>query len=289
MTNPFEKLPEKLTLGMIQFQAHPGKVDLNLQEAEMLIGQAAAQGAQIVLLPELWAIGYGIENPQAYAEKIPGIISGFMSDQAKKHGIYLAGGFPEKGQEDRCYDAAILVNPQGIPILVHRKVHLYCALGEDKIWHPGNSFQVVQTEIGRIGMLICYDGDFPESWRILALKGADLILHPTAYESPCETFGWWTKLYEAAALVNGVWCASANMVGDTPDKTSHFFGWSRIITPMGETISQASYIQMGEKCQSEVLVTTVPFAAGLRNSRTINGCFLADRKPEVYQACGLGK
>lgn len=275
-------LPDNYKIGLIQIKFKAGEVDTNLMEADWLIGCAVKEGAKLVLLPELWAIGYGLDHPQSFSEPIGGPITGFMCEQAKKHQIFVAGGYPEKDAEGKCYDSALLINPQGEVILNQRKVHLYTALGEDKVWFPGDSFRVVKTELGRIGILICYDGDFPESWRALASQGVDMILHPTAYESPCEDFGWWKKIYEANALINAVWCASANLVGDTPKKESHFFGWSRIINPLGEEVSSASYIGPGEEGKSEVHVVDLPFADAIKKGNVRNGCFLKDRKPHAY-------
>ena len=205
-----------------------------------------------------------------------------MSELAKKHKVYIAGGYPEKDEKDNCYNSAVLINPEGKSILNHRKVHLYSRLGEDKVWVSGNNFKVVQTDLGRIGILICFDGDFPESWRSLALQGVDLVLHPTAYESPCDEYGWWKKLYESNAIVNSVWCASANLVGTTPVGNSHFFGWSRIINPYGEEVARATRVHPGDYCDTEVLTAEIPFAEGLRKGRERNGCFISDRRPEVY-------
>lgn len=271
-------------VGAIQLKPQAGQIDANVAEAEKLIAQAAAAGARLVLLPELWAIGYGVEAPQAYAESFGGRVTNFMCEQAQKHGIYIAGGYAEKGQNGHCYDAALLLDPKGNLLLNHRKVHLYSALEEDKVWSPGERFEVADTELGGIGILICYDGDFAESWRMLACRGAGLILHPSAYESPCENYGWWNKLYEAYALSNAVWCVSANIVCNTHDNASHFFGWSRIINPLGEQIAAATYVPPSQDGQSELLLAELDFSDALTCGRERNGCLLADRKPHLYGA-----
>ena len=279
---------EQLTVGLIQFAFQPGEVEANVAAADELVDEAAAQGADLVVLPELWSIGYGLEDPAAYAEDPQtGPSASFMITKAKEHGIYLCGGYPELGEDGNAYDSAMLVDPTGTVILNHRKVELYTPLGEDKVWTAGDEFKVVDTEFGRVGILICYDGDFPEPWRILAAnQGADLIIHPTAYESPCEETGWWDKLYEAGALQNAVWLVSANMAGQTAEG-NNFFGGSRIIDPMGNTLKSASFITPTEKAESEVLVMTLDFAQGLADGKENNGSLVTDRRLDVFAANGL--
>lgn len=136
--------------------------------------------------------------------------------------------------------------------------------------------------------MICYEGDFPEVWRIVAAnKGADLILHPSAYESPCEVDGWWNKLYEASAMTNAVWIASANMAGQSLDGAKNFFGGSRVIDPTGNTIAEAAYVTFDDKAVSEVLVVELDYAQGLKNGKEWNGCLVDDRKMDVFYQNGL--
>ena len=211
----------------------------------------------------------------------------FMKDKAKEHGVYICGGYPELDDEGNAYDSAALFDPKGELILNHRKVELYTPLGEDKVWKAGDELNVVDTPLGRWGILICYDGDFPETWRILAAnKGADLIIHPTAYESPCEDLGWWDKLYEASAMHNAVWAVSANMAGQTTTG-SNFFGGSRIINPMGETIASAPFVTAKDKAKSEVLIKELDFAKGLADGKESNGSIVTDRRVDVFHDNGL--
>ncbi len=119
---------------------------------------------------------------------------------------------------------------------------------------------------------------------MLACRGADIILHPTAYESPCEEYGWWDTLYSAHAMSNAVWCISANLIGATPGGSSHFFGGSRILDPLGCEVAAAVRVPCGSSCVSDVLVAELMLAEGLRLGRQRNGCFLAERKPWLYGA-----
>lgn len=140
----------------------------------------------------------------------------------------------------------------------------------------------MDTKFGRVGLLVCYDGDFPESWRINALMGADIVFHVSAYESPCEN--WWDKFYPAAALQNIVWAVLCNTVGDTvlEGKPLHLFGRSRIIAPDGDIEAEAPYVPPGGKCESFLLVKKVDAKRRLENARSKFGNFIRDRRPEMY-------
>lgn len=277
---------EKLTIGLIQLAFKTGDIDRNLQEAECLINEAAAKGAQLVVLPELWSIGYKVSSTITFEETIPeGKTARFMIGKAKEHKIYVCGGFLEKNLSGgRPYNCVLLISPEGKILLNHHKVELYTPGGEDKAFTPGDDFEIVDTPLGRWAILDSYDGDFPEAWRIVAaIKGADLVIHPSAYESPCED--WWTKLYEASALANAVWCINVNLAGQTADK--NFFGCSSIIDPLGTTIANASYVKEGETAKSEVLVKGLDFAEGLRLGRKYNGTLISDRRTDVFRKYSL--
>ncbi len=280
--------PEKLTLGLVQFVFEQEKVDANIRSAAGLVDDAVARGAELVVLPELWSIGYGLENPASFAEpQATNKTVKFMVEKAKEHKVYICGGYPELGEDGKAYNSAALISPEGEIILNHRKVLLYTPVGEDKLWGAGECFDVVDTPLGRIAILICYDGDFPESWRIVAAnKGADLIIHPSAYESPCEVEGWWDKLYEAGCLQNAVWLVSANLAGKNL-AGGNYFGGSRVIDPMGNTIASAAYVTDDVRAKSETLVVELDFAKGLRDGKDANGCIVIDRKVDVFRANGL--
>lgn len=279
---------EKLKVALVQFAFLTGDVPGNVAQMATLIDDAALQGAQLIVLPELWSIGYGLDDPAALGESsVDGPSITLMKEKAKEHGVYICGGYPELANDGSAYDSAALFDPKGELILNHRKVMLYTPLGEDLVWAAGDKFEVVDTDFGRVGILICYDGDFPEPWRILAAnKDADLIIHPTAYETPCEDAGWWDKLYEAGAMQNACWLVSANMAGQTPTG-SNFFGGSRVIDPMGNTLESAPFVKPEETAVNHVLIVELDFAQGLADGNEHNGSIVTDRRVDVYRANGL--
>lgn len=218
----------------------------NLHNALHLAHQAAENGANLIVLPELVTTGYAFASRAeafAHAEAIPdGPSCEVLMDFAREHRVYLAAGVAER-EGMQLYDSAVLVGPAGF-IGKYRKAHLW---NQEKLWFtPGNlGFPVFDTPIGRIGLLICWDIWFPEVPRILAQQGADII---------CSLNNWvWTPppLFDAtgkcmasyltitAAHVNNVYIAAANRIGT--DRGERFLGCSLIAGvngwPIGEVAS----------------------------------------------------
>jgi predicted amidohydrolase len=225
---------------------------------------------------------YGDLDFHSLKQPVPGPFTEFLSERARKHSFFIIAGMPERGAGKNLHNTSVMVDDKGTILAKHRKVQVYTFLGEEKVWTPGDNYTVVDTKFGRVGLLVCYDGDFPESWRINALKGADMVFHISAYESPCED--WWDKFYPAAALQNVIWAVLCNTVGDTvlEGKPLHLFGRSRIIAPDGEIEAEAPYVSPGGKSESYLLVKTVKAKQRLEEARRKYGNFVRDRRPEIY-------
>lgn len=271
-------------LGLIQFHADVGEVSANLDRVERLIRKAASARAQLVSLPELWSTGYlaGTQFPDL-AEPLDGPTISHLRKVARELGIFLCGGsIAEASQTDKPYNTAVLLSPSGAILARHRKVHLFADY-ERAFFTAGSAFSVVSTPPGRISLAICYDGDFPEVPRLVALQGAELLLHPSAYPEPWQ-FDWRT-LYPAHALENTLFIASLNLVGREPGRFARafyprgvrFFGETRLIGPDGRRIAQAPYAR-GRSC---VLLAEADLSrvAALRADTEAN---LRWRRPEVY-------
>ena len=276
-------MPESLTIGLIQFKPRWGDVESNLAATVEMFTAASKKGCHVVVLPEMWPTGmYGDLDFHRFKQTVPGHFTDFLTEHAKKNSFFIIAGMPERGVGNQIHNTSVMVSDEGVILAKHRKVQVYTFLGEEKIWTPGDTFTVVDTTIGRVGLLVCYDGDFPESWRINALMGADIVFHISAYESPCEN--WWDKFYPAAALQNVVWSVLCNTVGDTVlnGEPLHLFGRSRIIAPDGEIIAEAPYVPKGKNSESYLLVKTVQARKQLAEARSKFGNFIRDRRPEVY-------
>ncbi|QRF62418.1 nitrilase family protein [Variovorax sp. UC122_21] len=213
-------------------------LERNLHAAQSHLEAAARQGAKLVVLPELVTTGYcftGRDEAFAHSETIPDgrAVSSWVAIAAK-HDIYIVGCIVER-DEDRIYDTAVLIGPKGY-IGRYRKTHLW---NNEKLWFtPGDEgFPVFDTPIGRIGLLVCWDIWFPETTRIVAQQGADIICLPTNWV--------WTPppLYDAsgvcmaayltitAAHANNVFIAAADRVGQ--ERGAGFMGNSLITSTNG--------------------------------------------------------
>ena len=143
-------IPELLTIGIIQFKPDPGQVGRNLESTEKLLSSASERGAQIAVLPEMWPIGYGNFDVHKMKQTIPGPYTDFLSQIARHRRMHIVAGIPEEGPGQEIYNTSVLLSDKGEILAKHRKIHLYTALGEEKIWTPGNKFTVADTSIGRV-------------------------------------------------------------------------------------------------------------------------------------------
>ncbi|MFC7156868.1 nitrilase family protein [Halomarina halobia] len=233
-----------VTIACVQFEPHVGELGTNRRETCRLIEEAAKRGSDFIVLPELANSGYVFKNrteAQSLAESIPdGKTVQQWADLAADRDLYIVGGYAERDGSD-LYNSAVLIGPNGY-IGTHRKLHLW---NEEKLWfEPGNEINVFNTEIGRIGMQICYDQWFPELSRIQAAKGADLIAEPTnwvpinEHERTALADGEFARANYLAisnAHVNTVWFACADRIGT--ERGQPFLGRSLIVDPTGTTIA----------------------------------------------------
>lgn len=256
-------VPFKLALA--QMRVVGGALETNLAHAAEMIAEAALHGAQIVLLPEAMDLGWTDPSALTMAEPVPGGKSAqLLSTMAKKHHIYVCSGLTEKDGET-VYNSAVLINPDGEIILLHRKIN------ELDIGHPyyalGRSLKVVQTDLGAIGVMICADASTGDHVipRALAYMGADVILSPSSWAVPADhdNFtspygGIWREAYKPVAKDFRVWIASCSNVGwmtGGPWKGSKVIGCSMVIGPGGEEVLNAPY---GEDADTILYVEIKP-------------------------------
>lgn len=185
----------------------------------------------------------------------------------------MAFGFIEQDTEsDNVYNSAVLINRNGKVLGQYRKMHL---VEEEKPFvDPGNSdYPVFDTEIGKIGIIICWDSAFPETARTLALKGADYILIPAAWESPMQKD--WDLVQKARAFDNVIFTACCNQVGG--EEILDFFGKSKIFGPTGEILS--------DEIENEEAIVSAKFNMDDKIAlREGYYALLRDRRPETYTA-----
>jgi len=241
------------------------------------IERAAHEGADVVLFPELvLSAGYYLgERYHDVAERIPGATTEAIAKKASDCRVYVIAGIAEKVNDGTLFDSAVAFDRKGELLGTYRKTHIYTPT--ESIFKRGNELPVFQTDFGKIGILICYDLEFPEPARVLTLKGAEIIFHLVADwphgvpgEFPERIFD---VSFRARALENRIVIASCNRIGEDPDLHSSFYGLSRIIGTQGEILAGAD---RGEK-----LITASIDLEQARNERQSYD-YLLNRRPDLY-------
>jgi predicted amidohydrolase len=272
-----------LLVGVAQWLAAPGEPRQNMNVALSMMDDAASRGVELLLLPELWSCGYDPEtlaqDARADAEPLQGQRTARLGEAARRRDMWLAAGsVPELSDDGRIYDTALVFNPHGELVAWHRKAHLYPPTLEPSVFTAGDRLTTFDDPaLGRVGLVINFDGDFPEVARTLALRGARLILAPAAYE--VEGANAWDLLYPAIALTNSQWWVQANQAGS--HSTSTLLGASRIVAPTGTVVAEASRAVPGSLSRAELLVHRIDLhiAHALEG---ISGLLEDQRHPDLY-------
>lgn len=199
-------------------------------------------GAELVVLPESVTTGFTPNLSAAELGELVGPVPGAITDPyaevAEELGIHLCFGTYEAGGPGVVYNSAVLLGPTGKQIGLYRKTHPFHS--ESVVnggWvTPGNEVCVVETDLGRIGMIVCFDGDYPELSRIQAVRGAEVICRPTALLRSADI---WDLTSRARAYDNHVYVVGANCIGIDPGGV-HYFGNSHIVSPIAEVLAKAA-------------------------------------------------
>jgi predicted amidohydrolase len=219
----------------------------NLVRAEMLVREAAARGARLVVLPEVFAWRGPRDEEPARVEPIPGPTSDAMAALAKACGIHLcAGSLLERGPDDRrAYNTSCLFDPDGRLVARYRKRHLFdvdlpgrVSVRESDTRVPGDDAIVADTALGRLGLSICYDLRFPELYRELVAGGAEVLLIPSAFTFHTGAMHW-EPLCRARAIENQCYVVAPNQTGQSPHGFADW-GNSLIADPWGRVVARAS-------------------------------------------------
>ena len=202
-----------------------------------------ATGAELVVAPETASTGFvtelGPDRLWDLIADIPGPLTAPIQEAARALGVHVVWGTYERGpQRGIVYNSAALIGPSGDVLGVYRKTHPFCTeLVSRGGWvTPGDEVCVVETPLGRIGMIICFDGDYPELSRITAVRGAQIIARPSALLRSADI---WELTNRARAYANHVYVIGANATGTAPGGTI-YFGNSMIVQPVAEVVARAA-------------------------------------------------
>lgn len=285
---------KKIKVGLIQ-QANTPDLRTNLMNLAQNIVGCAAHGAQLVVLQELHNTLYFCQTEDTrlfdLAEPIPGPSTGFFSELAASHKIVLVTSLFEKRAPGLYHNTAVVFDKDGSIAGKYRKMHIPDdpAYYEKFYFTPGDlGFQPIQTSLGKLGVLVCWDQWYPEAARLMALRGAEILIYPTAIgwessdtpEEQSRQLEAWMISQRGHAVANGLPVISVNRVGFEPDpsgqtKGIQFWGNSFVAGPQGELLAQAG------NHESANMVVDVD----MERSENVRRWwpFLRDRRIDAYQ------
>jgi predicted amidohydrolase len=267
-----------MRVAVAQLDPKLGERERNLEACLRQLEEAVVAGAQLLILPECAVPGYmfeSLEEGLSYAEEVPGPTTEAFTRACERLDAYVICGLLQR-DGDLLRNAAVFVGPDGL-IGTYWKTHLPF-LGVDRFVTPGDELTVWETPLGRIGVEICYDLRFPEVTRTLALKGADLVAHPTNFPMAAKVQ---TELITVArAAENRIYLLTANRVGK--ERWGEFCGWSQIVDPYGKRLEEAG------ETEEALLVADVDVEKARDKDYVIPGEYelylFGHRRPELYGA-----
>jgi predicted amidohydrolase len=258
-------------IGFVQYDVRFGAAAENAATVRAL---TAGVQADLLVLPELALSGYDFPTPEAAREAAEpfgeGATFALATELAAATGAAIVAGYPERTATG-CYNSALLVTPGGKQYN-YRKIHLFNR--EQDLFLPGDAPPpVVETPAGRVGLMICFDWFFPEVARSLALRGADILAHPSNLVLP-----WCQRAMFARSVENAVFSITANRVGTEAQagRSLTFTGGSQVMDPDGAVLAAAD--TTGAACQ----VVDVDIARARDKSRAGRNDLFANRRPELY-------
>jgi len=257
----------KITLAQQKFKF--GEVDVNFKRAEGWIEEASENNSDLLLLPELWASGYDLENWRDYAVPLGEGLFSKLKVLAKKNQIAIGSSLLEL-KEGKVYNTFVLFGKTGETLGLYRKIHRFRLLAEEKWLEAGDELSMASTPWGSVGLAICYDLRFPEIFRPYAVAGAHLCL--IVAEWPEKRITHWSKLLQARAIENQMYIVGVNKVGES--QGVKLGGRSAVIDPWGVPVIEGDD---GE----DLLTTEIDLSVSLKARKQIP--ILSDRRTDVYK------
>ncbi len=260
-------------LALIQMDCELLAKEKNVAKATKLVEEACREGAEFICLPEAFNTGYysgNIAGVVALAEPIDGpTVTGFQEMALSKQ-VHLVVPFIHEVAPGCCQNAAALINNRGEVLGTYAKTH---PVGDEpNHFKRGEDYPVWETKFGKVGMLICYDACFPEAARLLALKGAELVIVPSAWRASYYFVHWWNLNLACRALDSLYFVAAVNRCG--PSGSEKFAGCSQVVNPLGEVLATCSVDE------ERILYQTIDFDQ-VEKERAFN-TVLRDRHPQDY-------
>lgn len=258
----------KTTISLAQINLVLGDVKANFSQAADMLGEAAKQGSQIFLLPELWSSGFDLKNREKYHDDNRRLLPELFH-LARRYKIWIGGSWIEKSK-DRFYNTFNLISPQGVVTSSYSKVHLFRLMDESQWLNAGNQLTISNMPWGKAGLAICYDLRFPELFRRFGVFGVPITLIVAQW--PIRRISHWSTLLRARAIENQMFVAGVNCVGQIGEET--YGGKSAIINPWGEALTE------GTDADPALLTAEIDFEEieHIRNWMPV----FSDRRPDLY-------
>lgn len=278
----------KLNVGLVQMGCSSDAKE-NLNKAILGVREAAAKGANIVCLQELFTSLYfcDVEDYENFklAEAIPGATTDELSVVAKETGVVIIASLFEKRAQGLYHNTTAVIDADGTYLGKYRKMHIPDdpAYFEKFYFTPGDlGYKVFETKFAKIGVLICWDQWYPEAARLTSLMGAEILFYPTAIgwatsqdeATNTEQYNAWQTIQRSHAIANGVHVVSVNRVGFEQDGAMKFWGGSFVSNPFGTLLAKGSHED------EEVIVTEIDLDK--TDSYRTHWPFLRDRRIDSY-------
>jgi len=283
--------PRSLTVALIQERNH-GDTRANMDVIAVRVAATAALGAQLIILQELHNGPYFCQHESTetfdLAEPIPGPSTYALGDMAKQHGVVIVGSLFERRAPGLYHNTAVVLEKDGTLAGKYRKMHIPDDPGfyEKFYFTPGDlDFTPIDTSVGRLGVLVCWDQWYPEAARLMALAGAELLIYPTAIgwdpsDPPDEKTRQrdaWMLSHSGHAVANSLPVLACNRVGHEPSPLGtpgiEFWGHSHIFGPQGEILAKTG-------TEPALLITEIDLTRSEKVRRTWP--FLRDRRIDAY-------
>jgi predicted amidohydrolase len=250
----------------LQFTIALGEVESNLAHVRAGLARLAGEGAELVVLPEMWGTGFAYKQLNELAQRTASLVEE-LAELSRQYGMVIVGSLPEP-HEEKVYNTAYVLDTGELKGK-YRKLHLFSLMQEDRSFDAGESWLVTDTSVGRVGVFICYDLRFPELARRLALEGAEILVVPGEWPKPRQEH--WRTLLRARAIENQLFVVAANCCGVVGKLD--FFGMSMVIDPKGVVLAEGGY--------EPTSVTAVMDFDDMAAWREQIPCF-RDRRPHCY-------
>lgn len=267
-----------IKLGLCQMAVSRDKGE-NLRRAQAALEQAARQGAQLAMLPEMFNCPYETPCFPVYGEPAGGETWQFLSRMARELGLYLAGGSVPELEGGKVYNTCYFFSPEGEELARHRKVHLFDIdvpggqrFKESDTLTAGDQITVVDTPLGKIGLAICFDIRFSELFRVMGAKGAQVVLVPAAFNMTTGPVHW-DLAFRSRAVDNQLFVAGCSPARDT-GASYVAYGHSLVCNPWGTVVAQ-----LDEKAGVQVAQLDLDDLARYRGQIPI----LSGRRTDLYE------